>query len=180
MADIERVLISPEDLERRLDELAWEITDDYCNKNLVLVGVLKGCVPFLSDLTRRLLFKHAYDLVGAASYGASTQSSGQVRITKDLDVDIEGRHVLITEDILDTGLTLRAVIELLQVHKPAGIEICALLRKQTSRRVENIPLRYVGFEIPDEFVVGYGLDYNDTYRNLPCIGVLRQEIYARR
>lgn len=176
--DIDRILISPDQLLKRVDELSEEISADYRNKPLVLVGILRGCLPFLADLTRRLPFKHSFDMVGASSYGKSTVSRGHVTITKDIDVDISGKHVLIAEDIYDTGRTLRVVIDLLTLHKPASIHVCALLRKKKSQRDAEVPLRYVGFEIPDEFVVGYGLDYDEVYRNLPCIGVLKKEIYT--
>jgi hypoxanthine phosphoribosyltransferase len=179
-ADIERILITPEMLTVRLDELGHEITADYHDKPLVLIGILRGCLPFLADLTRRLPFKHSFDMVGASSYGRSTESSGHVTITKDIDVDISGKHVLIAEDIYDTGRTLRVVLDLLSLHKPASLHVCALLWKQKERRAAAVPIRYVGFEIPDEFVVGYGLDYNEVYRNLPSIGVLRKEIYDPR
>ncbi len=179
LKDIERILITPEQLSVRLDEMAREITADYKDRPLVLVGVLRGCLPFLADLTRRLPFKHSFDMVGASSYGRSTVSKGHVTITKDIDVDISGKHVLIAEDIYDSGRTLRVVIDLLSLHKPASIEVAALLRKQKSCREADVPLRYVGFEIPDEFVVGFGLDYDEVYRNLPCIGVLKKEIYTK-
>lgn len=178
-ADLERILISPEQLNARIGELASEITLDYAGKPLVLVGILKGCLIFLADLSRRLPFKHAFDMVGASSYGKSTVSSGHVTITKDVDVDLAGKHVLVAEDILDSGRTLKVVLDLLRLHQPASIEICALLKKIKGDKTSNIPVRYVGFEIPDEFVVGYGLDYAEAYRNLPCIGVLRPEIYSK-
>lgn len=179
MDDIERILISQEELFRRVDELSTEITRDYAGKPVVLVGILRGCLPFLADLTRRLPFKHSYDMVGASSYGKSTVSRGHVTITKDIDVDISGKHVLIAEDIYDSGRTLRVVIDLLTLHKPASIHVCALLRKNRGARAADVPIRYIGFDIPDEFVVGYGLDYDEVYRNLPCIGVLKREIYEK-
>jgi len=179
MDDIERILISQEELFRRVDELSAEITRDYAGKPVVLVGILRGCLPFLADLTRRLPFKHAYDMVGASSYGKSTVSRGHVTITKDIDVDISGKHVLIAEDIYDSGRTLRVVIDLLTLHKPASIHVCALLCKNREGRAADVPIRYVGFDIPDEFVVGYGLDYDEVYRNLPCIGVLKREVYEK-
>lgn len=177
-ADLERILITPEELSHRIDELAAQITLDYQDQPLLVVGVLKGCLLFLSDLTRRIPFKHAFDTIGASSYGSSTTSSGQVRITKDLDMDVSGKHILIAEDIYDSGHTLRTIIDLLWLHKPASVEICALLWKDKPARAADIPVRYIGFRIPDEFVVGYGLDYQEIYRNLPCIGVLRKEIYS--
>ncbi len=179
LKDIERILITPEQLSARLDEMARQITADYKDRPLVLVGILRGCLPFLADLTRRLRFKHSFDMVGASSYGRSTVSKGHVTITKDIDVDISGKHVLIAEDIYDSGRTLHVVIDLLSLHKPASIEVAALLSKQKSERAADVKLRYVGFEIPDEFVVGYGLDYGELYRNLPCIGVLKKEIYMK-
>lgn len=175
--DLESILISEEQLQKRLDQLARQITKDYTGRKLVLVGVLRGCLPFLADLTKRIPIPHSYDLVGASSYGASTTSSGRVLITKDIDVDIAGADVLITEDIYDTGNTLAKIRDLIMLHKPASVEVCALLWKEKKDRKREVPIKYVGFEIPDEFVVGYGLDFNEIYRNLPCIGVLRSEIY---
>jgi len=178
MDDLERILITEDQLQKRLDELAAEITRDYRGRELVIVGVLKGCMMFMADLSRRLPIRHSFDMVGAASYGASTKSSGQVRISKVLDVEITGKHVLVAEDIYDSGLTLCAVLDLLRVHRPASLEVCTLLWKDRPARAEDLPIRYIGFRIPDEFVVGYGLDYREIYRNLNCIGVLKPAIYG--
>ena len=171
---IEEVLVSREALAARVDDLAAQITRDYEGKELLLVGVLKGAVFFMADLARRIDVPVALDFMAVSSYGSSTDSSGVVRILKDLDLEIAGRDVLIVEDIIDSGLTLSYLLKNLRSRKPASLEICALLTKPSRRRTE-IPCRYVGFEIPDKFVVGYGLDLADHFRTLDYIGVLTPE-----
>ncbi len=177
--DLERVLFTREEIARRVAELGRQISEDYRGKPLVLISILKGGIIFLSDLMRSITIPHAFDLVGASSYRGGASSSGKVIITKDAELDLRGKHVLIVEDILDTGHTLNVVCELLRIQGPASLEICCLLNKKRVRERElRQPLRYVGFEIPDEFVVGYGLDYGERYRNLSCIGVLKPEVYG--
>ena len=176
--DVARVLISEEDLQRRVRELAQQIEADYQGKDLLLVGLLKGAVHFMVDLTRAMKRPVAIDFMAVSSYGASTESSGIVRILKDLDESIEGKHVLIVEDIVDTGLTLKYILEMLRRRGPASLRVCALLNKK-DRRLVDVPLDYVGFDIPNEFVVGYGLDFRQVYRNLPFVAVLKPEVYQR-
>jgi hypoxanthine phosphoribosyltransferase len=174
---IAEVLIGSEELARRVDEIGARISRDYEGKELLLVCVLKGAVFFLADLARRIECPVSLDFMAVSSYGSSTDSSGVVRILKDLDLDMRGRHVLIVEDIIDSGLTLSYLLKNLRSRKPASLEICALLTKPSRRRTE-IPCRYVGFEIPDKFVVGYGLDLADHFRTLDYIGVLTPEAAA--
>ena len=173
--DLERVLYSEEDIRNRIADLGRQISADYAGKDLVLISILKGGILFLADLTRAITIPHAFDLMGASSYKGRS-SSGKVIITKDTELDLRGKHVLLVEDILDTGHTLSVIIELLKIQDPASVEICCLLNKQRERKL-TVPLKYTGFEIPDEFVVGYGLDYNEHYRNLSGIGILKPEIY---
>jgi hypoxanthine phosphoribosyltransferase len=168
-----RVLISEEHLQRRIGELAAEVSRDYDGKDVLLLGILKGAVFFLSDLMRQLDASAEVDFMAIASYGSSTKSSGVVRILKDLDRPIDGRHVLIVEDIVDSGLTLRYLLGNLRGRNPLSLEVCALLSKRDARIVE-VPVRYVGFEIPNEFVIGYGLDYQERYRSLPYVAVLTE------
>jgi hypoxanthine phosphoribosyltransferase len=168
---IERILVGAEELERRIAELGSEISRDYAGKDLVLLGILKGAVLFLSDLLRQIEVPAEVDFMAVASYGNATKSSGVVQILKDLEGPIEGRDVLIVEDIVDTGLTLRYLLETLQNRNPRSLGVCALLSKREARIVE-VPVGYIGFEIPNEFVVGYGLDYQQRYRGLPYVGVL--------
>ena len=168
---IGEVLVEQDALAARVRELAAEVSRDYAGKDLVLIGVLKGAVFFLADFMRALDMHCEVDFMAVASYGSSTKSSGVVRILKDLDAVIEGRDVLIVEDIVDSGLTLQYLLRNLAGRNPASLEVCALLRKPSSRKVDLEP-RYVGFEIPDSFVVGYGLDYRERYRNLPFVAVL--------
>jgi hypoxanthine phosphoribosyltransferase len=170
---IGQILVGEDDLERRIRELGAEISRDYEGRDLVLVGILKGAVLFLSDLLRRIEVPAEVDFMAVASYGNATKSSGVVQILKDLEEPIEGRDVLIVEDIVDTGLTLRYLQETLQGRNPRSLEVCALLSKPEAQVVE-VAVRYVGFEIPNEFVVGYGLDYQQQYRGLPYVGVLNQ------
>jgi hypoxanthine phosphoribosyltransferase len=177
--DLERVLFTREDIGKRVRELGRQISQDYRGKSLVLISILKGGIVFLSDLMRCITIPHMFDLVGASSYRGAATTSGKVIITKDTDLDLRGKDVLIVEDILDTGHTLNVVCELLRIQAPASLEICCLLNKKRVRERElRQPLRYVGFEIGDEFVVGYGLDYAERYRNLSCVGVLKPEIYG--
>ena len=164
----------PEDrLAARVRELAAEVSRDYAGKDLVLVGVLKGAVFFLSDLMRALTVPVEVDFMAVASYGSATKSSGVVRILKDLDAAIEGRDVLIVEDIVDSGLTLQYLLRNLSARNPSSLEVCALLVKPERRKVD-LPTRYVGFEIPNRFAIGYGLDHAERYRNLPYVASLRQ------
>jgi hypoxanthine phosphoribosyltransferase len=168
---IGKVLVTQEDLTRRVRELGEEINRDYADRDLLLIGVLKGAIFFLSDLMRALTVPVEVDFMAISSYGSATRSSGVVRILKDLDAVIEGRDVLIVEDIVDSGLTLQYLVRNLQGRNPASLEVCALLVKPARREVE-LPTRYVGFEIPDEFAIGYGLDHAERYRNLPYVAVL--------
>jgi hypoxanthine phosphoribosyltransferase len=166
-------LVSQSDLERRVRELGEEISRDYEGKELFLVGVLKGAVFFLSDLMRSLEVPCEVDFMAVASYGSSTDSSGVVRILKDLDATIEGKDVLIVEDIIDSGLTLSYLLRTLKAREPRSLEVCALLTKPERREVD-LPIRYTGFEIPNKFVIGYGLDHAERYRNLPYVAVLEE------
>ena len=167
------VLVTAEELQRRVAELGEEISRDYCGRSLLLVGVLKGAVFFLSDLMRFIEIPVEVDFMAVASYGSATDSSGVVRILKDLDVAIEDRDVLIVEDIVDSGLTLQYLMRNLGSRNPRTLEVCALLTKPQRRKVD-LPTRYVGFEIPDRFVIGYGLDYGERHRNLPFVAVLER------
>lgn len=180
-ADLREVLYDTDTIARRVVELGRRIQTDYADKEPVLLGILKGSYPFLADLARSINLSVTIDFMAVSSYGVGTKSSGVVRILKDLDRSIEGRHVIIVEDIIDTGLTLHYLRENLRGRGPASVELCALLDKKAVRKgkeLEDMKARYVGFECPDEFVVGYGLDYKGRYRNLPFIGVLRPEVYS--
>lgn len=174
--DIERILISEEDLQKRVAELGAQISADYAGKEPILVSVLRGSYIFMADLTRRIDTFCRVDFMAVSSYGAGTVSSGQVSIIKDLSDSIEGRDVIVVEDILDSGNTLHYLFQILQARHPASIRLATLLDKP-SRRTKPITADYVGFEVPDEFVVGYGLDYDELYRNLPYIGVLKPRVY---
>jgi hypoxanthine phosphoribosyltransferase len=174
---VERVLISEEEIQTRIKELAAQINKDYEGKEVLLLCILKGGMMFLADLSKHLTIPVAMDFIGISSYGKATQSSGVVRITKDLEESIEGKHVLIIEDIIDSGLTLSYLINNLAIRKPASIKICTLLDKQINREVD-IPVDYVGFTVPNEFLVGYGLDYQELFRNIPYIFVLKPEYYT--
>src|ERR671914_633546 len=178
MPNVKEVLLSSDDIQEKVRELGERITQDYRGEKLLLVGILRGAVVFLSDLMRHLQLPCEIDFMDISSYGTGTQSSGVVRILKDLEEDITGRHVLIVEDIVDTGLTLSYLKRSLLARHPASLEICALVSKPSRRRVE-IDIKYLGFEVPDEFVVGYGLDYAGVYRNLPDICVLKDEVFGR-
>ena len=168
------ILVQPDDLQHRVRELAREISRDYAGRDLLLIGVLKGAVFFLSDLMRHLEVECEVDFMAVSSYGSSTDSSGIVRILKDLDAPIEGRDVLIVEDIVDSGLTLSYLFRMLRARNPATLEVCALLTKPERREVD-LPIRYVGFEIPNRFAIGYGLDHAERFRNLPYVAVLEGE-----
>jgi hypoxanthine phosphoribosyltransferase len=165
------VLVSEEDLARRVRELGAEITADYRGRHPLLIGVLKGAVPFIADLMRELEVRCEVDFMAVSSYGSSTDSSGVVRILKDLDASIEGRDVILVEDIVDSGLTLHYLIKNLRARNPASLEVCALLTKPERRRID-LPIRYVGFEIPNRFAIGYGLDHAQRYRNLRYVAAL--------
>jgi hypoxanthine phosphoribosyltransferase len=168
---IAEILIEEDALRDRVAELGAEISADYAGRDLLLVGVLKGAVFFMADLMRSIEVHCEVDFMAISSYGASTDSSGVVRILKDLDTAIEGRHVLVVEDIIDSGLTLSYLMRNLRARKPATLEVCALLTKPDRREID-VPVRYIGFEIPNRFVVGYGLDFAERYRNLRYVGVL--------
>ena len=171
MERISEVLIGEEALKQKIREMAKQIEKDYQGKDLVAVGILKGALLFLADLVKKVDLPLTYDFMDVSSYGASTESTGEVRILKDLSMKIEGKDVLIVEDIIDTGYTLAFLLETLKARKPASVRICCLLDKKSRRKVA-VPVDYVGFDIPDAFAVGYGLDYDERYRNLPYIGVL--------
>jgi hypoxanthine phosphoribosyltransferase len=175
--DVEAVLITPEQIEAKIVELAQRIDTDYAGRELLLVGVLKGAAMFMMDLARTLDSSSTMEFMAVSSYGSATTSSGVVRILKDLDRAIAGQHVLIVEDIIDSGLTLSWLLKNLATRQPASIEIVALLRKPDAVKVD-VPVRYVGFDIPNEFVVGYGLDYAERYRGLRYIGRLKPSVYG--
>ncbi|GAB2471691.1 hypoxanthine phosphoribosyltransferase [Xylanimonas ulmi] len=175
--DIADILLTEEQIGAKLDELAAQIDRDYEGKDLLLVGVLKGAVMVMADLSRRLHTKAEMDWMAVSSYGSGTKSSGVVRILKDLDTDLTGRNVLIVEDIIDSGLTLSWLVANLRSRGPASVEIAAALRKPEAAKVD-VEVKYVGFEIPNEFVVGYGLDYAERYRNLPFVATLAPHVYS--
>jgi hypoxanthine phosphoribosyltransferase len=175
--DLEKVLISDDQIQDRLRDLAAEIAEEYADKDVLLVGVLKGAIMVMADLMRHLSISVPVDWMAVSSYGSGTKSSGVVRILKDLDTDISGRHVLIVEDIVDSGLTLSWIRSNLASRSPASVEICTLLRKPEAAKVE-IDCKWVGFDIPNEFVVGYGLDYAEQYRGLKDIGTLAPHVYS--
>jgi hypoxanthine phosphoribosyltransferase len=176
--DIDEILIPEDRIAARISELADEISADYADREPVLVGILKGAAIVMSDLARALSRPVTMEYMAISSYGSSTSSSGIVRILKDLDRDISGEHVLVVEDIVDSGLTLSWLLRNLQSRQPASLTVMALLRKPDAVKVE-VPVRYLGFDIPNEFVVGYGLDYAERYRDLPYIARLRPEVYSR-
>ena len=169
------ILVDEESLRVRVAELGEEISTDYAGRDLLLVGVLKGAVFFMADLMRHITVPCEVDFMAISSYGAQTDSSGVVRILKDLDINIEGRDVLVVEDIIDSGLTLSYLMRNLESREPASLEICALMTKPSRRQID-VPVRYIGFEIPDRFVVGYGLDLAERYRNLPYVAVLSSDL----
>jgi hypoxanthine phosphoribosyltransferase len=176
-ADLKEVLIGPEQLRARIAELAARIDADYAGRELLLVGVLKGAVMVMADLARAMHSQVQMDWMAVSSYGSGTKSSGVVRILKDLDTDITGRHVLVVEDIIDSGLTLSWLVGNLRSRGPASVDVCVMLRKPGAAQMD-VPVRYTGFDIADEFVVGYGLDYAEEYRNLPFIGTLAPHVYG--
>ena len=179
MSDIKEVLITEEQIQTKVKELAQQLARDYKDKSPVLVGVLNGAFVFLADLMRSLDLDCTVDFVAWSSYGKDTSSSGVFRIMKDLETNVESKHVLIVEDIIDTGLTLHYLLDTIRARKPASVKVVALLDKPSRRRIEA-KADYLGFQVPDAFVVGYGLDFAQSYRNLPFIGILKPEIYAGR
>jgi hypoxanthine phosphoribosyltransferase len=174
-AAVTEILVDEETLRNRVAELGEEVSRDYAGRDLLLIGVLKGAVFFMADLMRHLTVPCEIDFMAISSYGASTDSSGVVRILKDLDINIEGREVLVVEDIIDSGLTLSYLMRNLEARQPASLEVCALMTKPERREID-VPVRYIGFEIPNRFVIGYGLDFAERYRNLPYVGVLDPEL----
>ena len=175
--DIQEVLFTQEELEKRVRELAAQITADYQGKEIILISVLRGSFVFMADLCRSIGLDVTVDFMAVSSYGGGTSSTGQVQITKDLSGDISGKHVIVVEDILDSGNTLSYLLKLLEQRKPASIRLCTLLDKP-ERRTKPVEVSYSGFTIPDAFVVGYGLDYAEHYRGLPYIGILKPEVYS--
>jgi hypoxanthine phosphoribosyltransferase len=176
--DIQQILINEEALQAKIGELGQVVSKDYKDKNPLVICILKGAALFMSDLVKRMDIHLEMDFMAVSSYGSSTESSGEVRIIKDLDASVEGRHILIVEDIIDTGLTLNYLLDLLHRRKAASVKIVTLLDKPHHRKVNLYP-DYHGFEVPDAFVVGYGLDYAEHYRNLPFVGILKPEVYKR-
>ncbi len=175
--DIEKILLQEDELKQRVKELGAQITEDYKGKDLVLITVLRGSYIFMADLSRTIDLPCVIDFMSVSSYGKGTTSSGQVQITKDLSEDIAGKDVIVVEDILDSGNTLSYLLEILKARKPASVRLCTLLDKP-ERRVKDIQADYCGFTIPDAFVVGYGLDYAEQYRNLPYVGILKPSVYG--
>jgi hypoxanthine phosphoribosyltransferase len=175
--DIAEVLISADEIQDKIAQLAKEVTEEYRDRDLLLVGVLKGAFVFMADLAREIQLPIEFDFMAVSSYGTSTKSSGVVRILKDLDYEITGRHVLLVEDIIDSGLTISYLLRYLEARRPASLEICSLFWKKGQQAVP-LEVRYPGFEIPPVFIVGYGLDYAEKYRNLPYIGVLKESAYT--
>lgn len=177
--DIKKVLISEEEIKNKIEKLGKRITESYNkNREIIMVGILRGAVIFMADLARNIELQVTFDFIDVSSYGNSTETSGNVRIIKDLEENIEGKHVLIVEDIIDTGWTLKHVVEMFKTRHPASIKIVTLLDKPERRIKKEIDYDFNGFEVPDEFVVGYGLDYAEKYRNLSYIGVLKKEAYS--
>ena len=175
--DIKEVLVSEQQINQKLCEMGKQISEDYNGKNLLVISILKGAALFMSDLIRHITIPLQIDFMVASSYGKNKVTSGSVKIIKDLDIDVRDYDILIVEDILDSGITLSNLIKVLESRNPKSVKVCALLSKPSRRQVE-VPLAYEGFEVPDEFVVGYGLDYAEYYRNLPFIGILKEEIYS--
>ena len=174
--DAEKILITKEELAKRIEELGKQISKDYEGKKILAIGILKGSVIFLADLIRSIDSEVSIDFMTVSSYGNSTETSGELTIKKDLDTDISGKDVLIVEDIIDSGITLSKLKEVLLKRNPASLKICTLLNKP-ERRIAQVDVDYIGFDIPNEFIIGYGLDYAEKYRDLPFIGVLKREIY---
>lgn len=177
--DIQEVLLSTEQIHNRINDMGKEISRDYAGKEILMIGVLRGAVIFMSDLARAIDIPVAIDFMAVSSYGLGTTSSGVVRILKDLDEDVEGKDILIVEDIIDSGLTLKYLLENLKSRNPASVKLCTLLNKPDRRKVQ-VKIDYNGFTIPDYFVVGYGLDYAEKYRNLPFVGILKPEMYNKK
>lgn len=177
--DIERVVISREEIKAACEKLGKQLTEDYQGKDVLVVGILRGAALFMMDIIREMDCHLEMDFMDVSSYHGGTSSSGEVKIIKDLDSRVEGRHILIVEDIIDTGRTLRYIIDLLKYRKAASVKVCALTDKPEGRLVKDVKADYVGIEVPNEFLVGYGLDYEQKYRNLPYIGVLKPEIYTK-
>ncbi|SDI67199.1 hypoxanthine phosphoribosyltransferase [Dolosicoccus paucivorans] len=175
--DIERVLVTKEELQEKITELGAQITKDYEGEELLVIGILRGSVLFMTDLIKAINLYMEIDFMDVSSYGEATTSSGEVKILKDLESPVEGRHLLIVEDIIDTGRTLRYLMDLLKHRNAASVKVITLLDKPSRRVIKNVEPDYTGFEVPNEFVVGYGLDFKQHYRNLPYIGVLKPEIY---
>lgn len=176
--DIGRVLLSEAEIAAKVKELGERLTEEYRGKELLVVGILKGSNVFMSDLIRQITIPLKIDFMMVSSYGNATESTGVVKIIKDIEQSISDKHLLIVEDIIDSGLTLKYLKEMLETRKPASIKLCTLLDKP-ARRQENVDVDYVGFEMPDEFIVGYGIDYAEHYRNLPYIGILKPEVYTK-
>ncbi len=176
--DIESVVVSEEQIQARITELADQVSRDYADREVLLVGVLKGAVMFMADFSRALCRPLTMEFMAVSSYGQSTNSSGVVRILKDLDRDITGQHVIVVEDVIDSGLTLSWLLRNLRTRQPASVEVVALLRKPDAIRVD-VAVRYIGFDIPNAFVVGYGLDFAERYRDLPYVGILKPAVYER-
>lgn len=176
--DIKEILYSEEELRIKIKELGEKISKDYEGKDLILIGILKGSVVFMSDLLKEITIPCRMDFMAVSSYGNSSSSSGVVRILKDLDYEIEGKHILVIEDIIDSGITLKYLLKYLNAKNPKSVEVACLLNKQERRKVE-IDVKYLGYEVPDYFLVGYGLDYAEKYRNLPFIGILKEEVYTK-
>ncbi len=174
---IKEVLCTEQQLREKIAELGAAITKDYAGKDLLMVSILKGSVMVMADLMRAVDLPLQIDFMNVSSYGSGTETKGAVKILKDLDVDIKGKNLLIVEDILDSGVTLHNLMNLLRQREPASIEICTLFSKPSRRKVE-VEAKYIGFEIPDAFIVGYGLDYDERFRNLPYVGILKEEIYS--
>ena len=179
MDDIAKVLITAEELQTRVTELGAQISTDYTGKEPLLVGVLRGVFVFMADLVRAITIPIGVDFIGITSYGSPTQTQGAVRFTKDLETSIEGRHVLFVEDVIDTGLSLRYILRSLETRDPASLRVCVLFDKPRTR-LFDLDVAYTGFVLPDKFVVGYGLDYDERYRNLPFVGALKEEAITRR
>jgi len=175
-AGVREILISEEDLQRRVHDIAGEISRDYAGRNPLLVGVLKGVLFFMADLLQALTIPAEIDFIAVSSYSPESRQQGVVRLVKDLEIPIDGRHVLFVEDVIDTGLTLNYILKSLRARQPASLDVCVLFNKPDHRLID-IPLKYKGFDLPDRFVVGYGLDYRERYRNLPFIGLLKPEVF---
>lgn len=177
MEDLEKVVFTPEELADKTQALGENISRDYAGKELLVVGILKGASMFTMDLVRQITIPLELDFIAVSSYGSGASSSGEVKILKDTSINIRGKNVILCEDVIDSGITMAKLLPLLRERRPASLRLCALLSKP-SRRVVPVDIDYCGWEVPDEFIVGYGLDYAEKYRNLPCIGVLKREIYA--